>query len=128
MTKADNNKNERVIPLKEDPPPKKGSTRHGYLICSVTLSLHTLEANNMVTGQMAPGRQRRNRIGLKSFSHSYIAVADREQRMRINEIIDDMRERFSLLQEQIDHHKQYSIIEIDDYASSEPREINLQLS
>ena len=128
MTKADDNKNERVIPLKEDPPPKKGRTRPGYLVGSVTLSLHTLEANKMVKGKLVPGRQRRNRIGLKSFSRGYIAVADRELRIRINEIIDDMHERFSLLQDQINQHKQHQIIKIDDYVSSAPREIPLRLS
>ena len=128
MIKGDSTKNERVIPLKEDPPPSKGRTRPGYLHGEVTLVLHTLEANNMITGKVVPGRKRRNRIGLKSFSRGYIAVADREQRIRINEIIEDMRERFRLLQEQIDHHKQFAIIEINDYASSEPREIKLRLS
>ena len=124
MAKGSTKNTEKVIPLREEAPVRRRE-RPGYLAGAPTLTIHTLEANNLLFGKVLI-RKKRSSVGLISFSNAYISIQRSDYRRRVGQVIEDVRERFKLLRNQIEEHKQRQIFKIENYQSNKPRDITLK--
>ena len=124
MAKESAKTQSKVIPLREEAPVRR-RTRPGYLIGTVNLKLHTLEANNLVFGRVETARNK-NIVGVLSFARAYRQIQQNAHKKRISRVIDDTEESFRHLQNQIEEHKRQQLVQIENYGSVKPRDVKLR--